>query len=155
VATKSTIWFVAGKSGRMIEIDPQRARFNSTALPAGLSGVRGAAAGVKNDVWLSFMKSRAIARFTRRNTWQIASLPWPDSRPQALVVREDGSVVIADAGRRKLVRYQPATNRFDEVGDLGPGGNIKAIVDLGDSIALADMGSDRLLIFPVSAPKAH
>jgi virginiamycin B lyase len=154
-ATQSTIWFVAGKSGRMIQIDPERARFNSAALPPGLVGVRGAAAGTRNEIWLSFMKSRAIARFTGRKTWQVATLPWPESRPQALLVREDGSVIIADAGRRKLVRYQPALDRFDEVGELGQGGNIKAMADLGDAVAVADLGSDRLLIFPVDAAKAH
>lgn len=153
-APNGTIWFVAGKSARMIRIDPQRSRFDSTALPADLAGVRGLAAGPQGEVWLSAMKNPMISRYSGRGTWITARLPWPDSRPQALVVRQDGSVICADVGRRKLIRYRPALERFDEVGDLGAGGNIRAMIDLGDAIAVADMAADSIRIFP-ETPKEN
>ncbi|WP_150286547.1 hypothetical protein [Rhabdaerophilum calidifontis] len=142
------VCFIAWKSGRMILIDPSRARFSSAALPPGQSGARGVAIGPRGEIWVAFMKTQTIARINGRGTWTIARLPWAESRPQALAVRADGSVLIADAGRRALVRYRPDLDRFDEVGELGPGGNIKAMLDLGDAVLVADMGGDRLRLFP-------
>lgn len=154
-APNGAIWFVAGKSARMIRIDPQRARFDSAALPADLVGVRGIAAGPQGEVWIAATKPPSLSRYSGRGTWITARLPWPDSRPQALVIRPDGSVICADAGRRKLIRYRPGLERFDEVGDLGAGGNIRAMIDLGDAIAIADMAADRIRIFPDDTPKEN
>ncbi len=147
-APNGTLWFVAGKSARMIHVDPQKSRFDSAALPPDFHGVRGVAVGPNGEVWIASMKFSAIARYSGRGTWVKARLPWADSRPQAMVVRADGTVIIADAGRRKLIRYSPALDRFDEAGELGAGGAIKAMVDLGDGIAIADIGADRIRIFP-------
>lgn len=154
-APNGTIWFVAAKSGRMIRIDPSKSRFDSAALPAEFPGIRGVAVGPNGEVWLASMKANALARYSGRGAWLIARLPWVDSRPQAIVVRSDGSVILADAGRRKLIRYRPGLDRFDEVGDLGAGGIIKAMIDLGDAVAVADMGSDRIRIFPDDPQKAN
>lgn len=154
-APNGAIWFIAGKSARMIRIDPQRSRFDSTALPADILGVRGIAAGPQGEVWVASTKHPALSRYSGRGSWITARLPWPDSRPQAIVVRPDGSVITADAGRRKLIRFRPALDRFDEVGDLGTGGNIRAMIDLGDAIAIADMAADRIRIFPDDIPKAN
>lgn len=141
------IWFAAIRSGRMIRLGAGRARFDSAALPSGVRGARAIAAGPGGEIWLSFMKTPAIARYSGRGNWRTVSLPWPESRPQALLVRADGTVVVADAGRRRLVRYQPDIDRFDDIGDLGPGGSIKSIIDLGDAIAVADTGADRIRVF--------
>jgi virginiamycin B lyase len=142
-----SIWFVAGRAGRMIRFDPNRPRFDSTVLPPDLGGVRGLAVGPLGEVWLSAAKSPRLFRFGGRGAWLIAKMPSAESRPQALVARADGTVVVADVGRRKLVRYTPSTDHFDDIGDLGSGGNIKAMLDLGDAIAIADMGADRIRIF--------
>ena len=48
-----------------------------------------------------------------------------------------------------------AATSFDEVGDLGPGGTIRAMIDLGDAIAVADMGGDRIRIFPDDPPREN
>lgn len=154
-APNGAIWFIAGKSARMIRIDPQRSRFESTALPADIVGVRGIAAGPQGEVWVAATKPASLSRYSGRGSWITVRLPWPDSRPQAMVVRPDGSVFSADAGRRKLIRYRPALERFDDVGELGPGGNIRAMIDLGDAIAIADMAADRIRIFPDDIPKAN
>ena len=150
-----TVWFVAGKSNRMIRIEPQRSRFDSAALPAEIIGVRGMATGPHGEVWIAGIKSATLSRYSGRGAWFTARLPWPDARPQALVVRADGSVITADAARRKLIRYRPDLERFDEVGDLGPGGTIRAMIDLGDAIAVADMGGDRIRIFPDDPPREN
>lgn len=150
-----TIWFVSGKAGRMIHIDPLKTRFDSASLPPGQKGVRGVTAGPSGEIWVSFMQSHAIARYSGRGSWRVLPLPWADSLPQALVARSDGTLVIADAGRRKLLRFDPRLERFDEVGNLGAGGNIRAMIDLGEAIAVADMGSDRILVFPDDPPKAN
>lgn len=141
------IWFVAGKSSRMIHIDPQKSRFDSMSLPKELRGARGTAAGLKGEVWIAFGKSRVLARYSGRGTWLTIPLPWPDAIPNAILARQDDTIVFADAGRRKLTRYFPLSNTFEDVGDLGDGGAIKAIVDLGTSIAVADSGADRIRIF--------
>ncbi len=154
-APNGALWFVAAKSNRMIRIDAQKSRFDSAAIPAEFSGIRGVAAGPGGEVWLASMKANALARYSGRGAWLLARLPWPDSRPQAIVVRADGTVICADAGRRKLLRYRPGLDRFDEIGDLGAGGNIKAVIDLGDAIAVADMGADRIRIFPDEPHKAN
>lgn len=147
-AQNGAIWFVAGKSGRMIRIEPQRTRYDSTALPMGVHGVHGLATGPKGEVWIAAARTPTLARYSGRGNWLAVRLPWPDARPQALVVRADGTVFAADAGRRKLIRYRPALERFDEVGDLGAGGTIRAMIDLGDAVAIADMGADSIRIFP-------
>lgn len=155
LAPNGGIWFIAGKSGRMIHIDPQRARFNSAALPLGEAGARGIAVSPRGDVWVTFMKSQSIARLTGRGTWSITRIPAPDSRPQAIIARADGGVVFADGGRRKLVHFRPEANRFEDVAELGAGGAIKAMVDCGDALVIADLGADRLLIVPVDQAIAN
>lgn len=150
-----TIWFVAGKTNRMIRIEPQRSRFASAVLPAEIIGVRGAATGANGAVWISGIKSATLSRYSGRGSWRTVRLPWPDARPQALLVRADGSVIAADTARRKLIRYRPDLERFDEVGDLGSGGNIRAMIDLGDAVAVADMGGDSIRIFPDDPPKEN
>lgn len=147
-APNGALWFVAGKSGRMIRLDPTRTRFDSAVIPTDGHGIRGIAVGPSGEVWLASMKNQALIRYTGRASWMTAKLPWPESRPQALIVRPDGSLVFADAGRRKLVRYRPGLDRFEDLADLGAGGAIKALVDLGDAIAVADMGADRIRIYP-------
>lgn len=142
------IWFVAGKSGRMIRIEPRRSRHDSMAVPADVHGVRGLAAGPNGEVWIAAARTPTLARYSGRGSWLSVRLPWPDARPQALVVRADGMLFAADVGRRKLIRYHPVLERFDEVGDLGTGGTIRAMIDLGDAIAIADMGADRIRVFP-------
>lgn len=142
------MWFVAGKSGRMIRLDPSRVRFDSAVIPSEAQGIRGMAIGPSGEVWLAAMKSQTLVRYTGRASWMTARLPWPDSRPQAMVVRQDGSLIFADAGRRKLVRYRPGLDKFEDLADLGAGGAIRALVDLGDGIAVADMGADRVRIYP-------
>lgn len=148
----SSLWFVAGKSGRMIRIDPARSRFDSAVIPPEAQGIRGIAISPSGEVWLSAMKSQTLVRYAGRAAWMTAKLPWPESRPQALIVRQDGTIVFADAGRRKLVRYRPGLDRFEDLADLGAGGAIKAMIDLGDSIAVADMGADRIRIYPDIPP---
>ncbi|MCZ8186392.1 MAG: hypothetical protein O9308_08430 [Beijerinckiaceae bacterium] len=143
-----SLWFVAGKSGRMIRIDPARSRFDSAVIPPEAQGIRSIAVSPSGEVWLSAMKSQTLVRYAGRAAWMTAKLPWPESRPQALVVRQDGTIVFADAGRRKLVRYRPGLDRFEDLADLGAGGAIKAMIDLGDGIAVADMGADRIRIYP-------
>ncbi|MCZ8258940.1 MAG: hypothetical protein O9333_02265 [Beijerinckiaceae bacterium] len=147
-----SLWFVAGKSGRMIRIDPARSRFDSAVIPPEAQGIRGMAVGPAGEVWLTAMKSQTLVRYAGRASWMTAKLPWPESRPQALIVRQDGTIVFADAGRRKLVRYRPGLDRFEDLADLGAGGAIKAMVDLGDAIAVADMGADRIRIYPDLPP---
>lgn len=142
-----SIWFVAGKAGRMIHIDPQKSRFDSMALPKDLRGVRGLATGAKGEVWLTFVKSKVLARYSGRGTWLVIPLPWPDAAPQAVLAREDGTVLFADAGRRKLVRYTPLLNKFDDIGEIEPGGAIKSLIEVGSSVALVDFGADRVRIF--------
>lgn len=151
-APNGALWFVASRSGRMIRLDPHRTRFDSAALPANFMGVRGVSVGPNGEVWIASMMRNALARYTGRGLWMTANLPWPDSRPQAMVVRADGSVIVADTGRRKLLRYRPNADRFDIVGDLGSGGNIKSMIDLGDGVAIADMGADRIRFFPDEIP---
>lgn len=148
------IWFVAGKSGRMIRIDPARTRFDSAVIPAEAQGIRGMAVSPSGEVWLAAMKSQTLVRYAGRASWMAARLPWPESRPQALIARADGTLVFADTGRRKLVRYRPGVDRFDDLADLGAGGTIKAMIDLGDAIAVADMGADRIRIYQdIPAPQ--
>lgn len=141
------LWFVAWRAGRMIRIDPARGRFDSTALPEHFRGARGISSGVQGEIWISASKTNAIARFTGRGTWKIIPLPWPESQPQAILARRDGSVLVADGARRRLLRYEPKLDRFEEVGEFGPGGIIKALIETRNGVAMADSGGDEIRLF--------
>lgn len=142
------LWFVAWRAGRMIRIDPDRGRFDSTSLPENFRGARGISAGLQGEVWVSSAKTNAIARFAGRGTWKIIPLPWPESQPQAILARRDGSVLVADGARRKLVRYVPSLERFEEIADLGEGGIIKAMIETRNGVAIADSGGDDVSLLP-------
>lgn len=142
------IWFSAWKAGRMIRLDPHRGRFDSTNLPESFRGARGIATGPQGEVWVSSAKTNAIARFAGRGAWRIVVLPWAESQPQALLARADGSVIIADAGRRMLLRYRPQTNVFEEIAPLGDGGLIRAMIETRNGIAFADSGGDDIRLVP-------
>lgn len=146
------IWFSAWKAGRMIRLDPQRGRFDSTSLPESFRGARGLATGPQGEVWVSSAKTNAIARATGRGTWRIIALPWPESQPQALLARADGTVLVADAGRRMLLRYRPQTNVFEEIAPLGEGGLIRAMIETRNGIAFADSGGDDIRLVPDRRP---
>lgn len=141
------IIFVAGKAGRMIRIEPARTRFDSSGLPDGFRGARGISSSPEGDIWISSFRRNLIARQTGRGQWQIVTMPWPECQPQAILARADGTVLVADGGRRVLYRYTPRLDRFDEVGKLGDGGQIKAMIEIEGGIAIADMGADRIRIF--------
>lgn len=141
------IWFVASKAGRMIHIDPRKSRFDSMSLPKDLRGVRGLSTGAKGEVWLTFAKSKVLARYSGRGTWLVVPMPWPDAAPQAVLAREDGTVLFADAGRRKLVRYHPLLNKFDDLAEIETGGAIKSLVQIGSSVALIDFGADSARVY--------
>lgn len=147
LADDGTIWFVSGRAARMIRIDPARKRFDSTTLPDGFKAARGISAGRNGEVWVSSGKSNAIARFAGRGTWKVSTLPWPESQPQAILVRRDGSVMIADTGRRMLVRYLPELDLFEEVAALGDGGAVKSMIETRTGIAYADAGGDDIRLF--------
>ncbi len=147
-----TIWFSAWKAGRMIRLDPQRGRFDSTALPESFRGARGLATGPQGEIWVSSAKTNAIARSAGRGAWQIITLPWPESQPQALLARADGTLLMADGGRRMLLRYRPQTNVFEEVAPLGEGGLIRAIIETRNGIAFADSGGDDIRLVPDRRP---
>lgn len=152
MSENGALWFVAWRVGRMIRIDPERGRFDSTALPENFRGARGIATGPQGEVWVSAAKTNAIARFAGRGTWKVVTLPWPESLPQAILVRRDGSVLLADGARRKLVRYVPALDRFEEIATLGEGGIIKAMIETRNGIAVADSGGDDVSLFPELRP---
>lgn len=141
------IWFLSGRAARMIRIDPVRKRFDSTTLPEGFRGARGLSAGRNGEVWVSSGKTNAIARFAGRGTWKVANLPWPESRPHAILMRRDGSLIIADGGRRMLVRYLPDLDLFEDIAPLGSGGAIKSIIETRTGIAYADVGGDDVRLF--------
>jgi virginiamycin B lyase len=146
------IWFSAWKAGRMIRLDPQRGRFDSTALPESFRGARGLSTGQQGEIWVSSAKSNAIARSAGRGAWRIITLPWPDSQPQALLARSDGTVIVADGGRRMLLRYRPQTNQFEEIAALGEGGLIRAMIETRNGIAYADSGGDDIRFVPDRRP---
>jgi|GEM_PF-2602625 virginiamycin B lyase len=146
------IWFSAWKAGRMIRLDPTRGRFDSTALPESFRGARGLSTGPQGEIWVSSAKSNAIARSTGRGAWRIITLPWPDSQPQALLARSDGTVIVADGGRRMLLRYRPQTNVFEEIAALGEGGLIRAMIETRNGIAYADSGGDDIRFVPDRRP---
>lgn len=147
-----SIWFSAWKAGRMIRLDPQRGRFDSTALPESFRGARGLATGPKGELWVSSAKTNAIARSAGRGAWHIIALPWPESQPQALLARPDGTLIIADGGRRMLLRYRPDKNVFEEIAPLGEGGIIRAMIETRSGIAFADSGGDDIRLVPDRRP---
>lgn len=148
MSENGALWFVAWRAGRMIRIDPERGRFDSTSLPENFRGARGISTGPQGEVWISAAKTNAIALFTGRGTWKVVTLPWPESLPQAILARRDGSVLVADGARRKLVRYVPSLDRFEEIATLGEGGIIKAMIETRNGIAIADSGGDDISLFP-------
>lgn len=152
MSENGALWFVAWKAGRMIRIDPERGRFDSTSLPENFRGARGISTNPQGEVWISAAKTNAIARFTGRGTWKVITLPWPESQPQAILARKDGSVLLADGARRKLVRYLPSLDRFEEIANLGEGGIIKAMIETRNGIAIADSGGDDVSLFPELRP---
>jgi streptogramin lyase len=141
------IWFAAWRANRLMRVDSAKGRFDSTALPEGFRGVRGMSVSPQGEIWVSAFKSNAIARFAGRGTWRVIPLPWPDSQPQAVLVRRDGTVLVADGGRRLLLRYRAATNTFDEIAPLGEGGAIKSMIETRQGIAIADWGGDDIRLF--------
>jgi len=147
-----SIWFSAWKAGRMIRLDPQRGRFDSTALPESFRGARGLTTGPQGEIWVSSAKTNAIARSAGRGAWHIIALPWPESQPQALLARADGTLIIADGGRRMLLRYRPDTNVFEEIAPLGEGGIIRAMIETRSGIAFADSGGDDIRLVPDRRP---
>ncbi|MBN8534353.1 MAG: hypothetical protein J0L51_09690 [Rhizobiales bacterium] len=152
MSENGALWFVAWRAGRMIRIDPERGRFDSTSLPENFRGARGISTGPQGEVWISAAKTNAIARFAGRGTWKVVTLPWPESLPQAILARRDGSVLVADGARRKLVRYVPSLDRFEEIANLGEGGIIKAMIETRNGIAIADSGGDDVSLFPELRP---
>lgn len=152
MSESGALWFVAWRAGRMIRIDPERGRFDSTSLPENFRGARGISTGPQGEVWISAAKTNAIARFAGRGTWKVITLPWLESQPQAILARRDGSVLVADGARRKLVRYVPSLDRFEEVATLGEGGIIKAMIETRNGIAIADSGGDDISLFPEARP---
>jgi virginiamycin B lyase len=152
MSENGALWFVAWRAGRMIRIDPEKGRFDSTSLPESFRGARGISTGPQGEVWVSAAKTNAIARFAGRGTWKVITLPWPESQPQAILARRDGSVLVADGARRKLVRYVPSLDRFEEIADFGEGGIIKAMIETRNGIALADSGGDDISLLPELRP---
>lgn len=146
-APNGAIFFVAGKSGRMLRLEPGKPRYDSSLLPDSFRRIRSISAGNNGELWISSYNENAIAVHGGRGKWQKIALPWPDSQPHALLARRDGSLLIADAGRRKLVRYLPKTGQFDELADLGDGGALKSLVETDMGVALADAGADHILLF--------
>lgn len=146
------IWFSAWKAGRMIRIDPQHGHIDSATLPESFRGARGLTTGAQGEFWVASAKTNAIARFAGRGVWQIITLPWPESQPQALLARNDGSLIIADGGRRMLLRYRPNTNTFEDIAPLGEGGLIRAMIETRNGFAYADSGGDDIRLVPEKRP---
>jgi hypothetical protein len=59
---------------------------------------------------------------------------------------------LADGARRKLVRYLPSLDRFEEIANLGEGGIIKAMIETRQGIAIADSGGDDISLLPDARP---
>jgi streptogramin lyase len=147
IGENGSIWFVAGKAGRMVRIGANRSRFDSAGLPDGFRGARGLSVAANGDVWITSYRRNTIGVLSGRKQWRVIALPFPESQPQAILARKDGTILVADGIRRVLYRYLPAEDRFDEVGKLGEGGNIKALIEVAGGVAAIDMAADQIRYF--------
>ena len=146
------LWFAASRSARLIRLNATNGRYDTFLLPNGLSGPRGLAIGADGSAWVAFPKKAALAVWQGPSNWRVVSLPWADSKPTALLARGDGTLFVADSARRKLLRYRAAPDRIDEVGDLGEGGQVRALIETGDGVLVVDGAADRVRFFPDRAP---
>lgn len=139
-----SVWFASYVSNQLVRVDPQSLRQDAFSMPRGVEGPKSVAVDGGGRIWISAFRSQRVARFDPRrrgwDAWHVGD----GSRPHAIVVEAEGSVLVTDVGRDRLLRLEPATGAVASVVGLTERGQARWMARLGEQIWIAETAADRI-----------
>src|SRR3989442_1256119 len=102
----------------------------------------------KGRIWVSEWNSGNVSVYDpRAQTWKTWRLPGESPRAYAVYVDEQDVVWLSDFGANAIVRFEPATEKFQVFPSDRRGANVRQILGRPGEVWAPESGNDRLVVF--------
>ena len=102
----------------------------------------------KGRIWVSEWNSGNVSVYDPgAQTWKAWRLPGDSPRAYAVYVDEQDVVWLSDFGANAIVRFEPATEKFQVFPSDKRGANVRQILGRPGEVWAPESGNDRLVVF--------
>ena len=116
--------------------------------PTKEQGARRVWSDSKGRIWVSEWNSGNVSVFDpKANTWKAWRLPGDSPRTYAVYVDEQDIVWLSDFGANALVRFDPATEKFQAFPSDRRSANVRQILGRPGEVWAPESGANRLVVF--------
>lgn len=140
------IWFVSLAGSYLAQVDLETGQPEVVEPHAPDVGTRRVWSDSKGRLWVSEWNAGHLSVYDpQARTWRTWKLPGNKPRAYAVYVDELDKVWVTDFGANAIVRFDPATERFDSFPSDKPGANVRQLLGRAGEVWGAESGTNRLV----------